>query len=326
MSEKAVFIIGGSGFIGTNCVAYFRRAGWRVVSFDLAPPLDSQHADVHVSGDIMDASSVASAMAAAAPQVVIHLAGRTDCDERTTVEEGYLSNTVGTANVLEAIKATPGIERAIITSSQYVAGPDRLPKDEFDYFPHTVYGQSKVETERLTRAADLPCCWTLIRPVNIWGPWHQRYSREFWRVVHRGLYIHPDLPAPTRTYGYVGNVVWQMARILELPVEKVNHKVLYVGDRQIPIDRWVFAFHQGIRGKDPLRIPYPVIRSLAFVGDGFSRLMGRPFYINSSRLRSMTQDYLTDMEATMDLLGEPPYSMEEGVKETVHWLREKVWV
>ena len=80
---------------------------------------------------------------------------------------------------MSAIRSYYAIERAIIASTQYVAGPSRLPKDDEDYFPHTVYGQSKVVTEQLTRAANLACAWTLVRPTNIWGPWHMRYRNNF---------------------------------------------------------------------------------------------------------------------------------------------------
>jgi len=325
LTARRVFITGGSGFIGTNLIESLLEQGCEVCNYDPQPPLQPAHRPHHQVGDILDASSLRQSVAAFQPDNLIHLAARTDCDETTTVKDGYRANTDGTQNVLDAIKATPGIQRALITSSQYVAGPGRLPKGDEDYFPHTVYGWSKVETERLTRAADLPCTWTLIRPVNIWGPWHQRYTREFWKIVHKGLYLHPGVPSPTRAYGYVGNIVWQIMRILELPPTMVNKQVFYVGDRPISIDKWIYAFHREIRGRDPLKIPFPAIKALAVAGDGISRLTGKPFYITSSRLRSMTQDYLTDIEPTFTTLGEPPFSLGEGVKQTTDWLRQEVW-
>jgi hypothetical protein len=43
--------------------------------------------------------------------------------------------------------------------------------------------------------------------------------------------------------------------------------------------------------------------------------------INSSRFRSMTTNYETPMEPTFELLGESPYSLENGIRETAAWLR-----
>jgi len=63
------------------------------------------------------------------------------------------------------------------------------------------------------------------------------------------------------------------------------------------------------------------MRALAVVGDIPTRLTGKAFLINSSRLRSMTTDYNTPIAETFELLGENPYSLEDGVRETVDWLR-----
>ena len=58
---------------------------------------------------------------------------------------------------------------------------------------------------------------------------------------------------------------------------------------------------------------------LAIFGDGITRL-GGTFPLTSSRYRSMTVDYPTPM-ATIEDFGSAPYSLEEGVEETVRWLR-----
>jgi len=46
-----------------------------------------------------------------------------------------------------------------------------------------------------------------------------------------------------------------------------------------------------------------------------------PFYLTSVRYRSMTSDYPVAMEKTFEALGRGPYSLEEGIAETVQWLR-----
>jgi nucleoside-diphosphate-sugar epimerase len=316
-----IFLTGASGFIGTNLVAELKSRNLPVCNYDWAEPSRPEDIDVWVKGDILDAPSVERAIGKFAPDAVIHLAARTDCDENTTVEDGYAVNTRGTANVLSAVRACGGVRRLIVTSSQYVCGPGRLPEGDRDFFPHTVYGWSKVETERLTRSADLACTWTLIRPVNIWGPHHVRYAREFWRIAAAGLYLHPGVPAPVRTYGYIGNVVWQIMRILELPPESVHERVVYLGDEPIRIDRWSIGFCRALRGKDPLTIPLAAMKVLALGGDVISLLTRRPFYLTSSRLRSMTVDYVSPLDETVALLGEAPYSLDEAIKHTAEWYK-----
>jgi GlcNAc-P-P-Und epimerase len=317
-----IVFTGASGFIGTNAVDAFAGWGHEVFNLDLAPPLKSSQRPVWHQVDILDAGALAAALHQIQPDTVIHLAGRTDCDESTTVEAGYRANTEGTQNLLDAIKATPSVQRAIITSSQFVCGPGYQPKDDLDFHPVTVYGQSKVLTEKATRAAGLACTWTLIRPTNIWGPWHQRYQREFWRVVSKGLYVHPGGAPVVRCYGFVGNILHQMRRILELPAEAVHEQVFYVGDFPGDIFHWVDGFSRALRGSPARRVPRPLLRALGLLGDAITQLTGKPFYLTSSRFRSMTSDYLVDMEKTFRVLGPPAISLEEGIRQSVEWYRQ----
>lgn len=318
-----VFITGGSGFIGTNLISALQERGDVICNFDKETPKKSEHEEFWVNGDIMNLESLKESLVSFGADWVIHLAARTECDENTTVEKGYSINTVGTSNLLESIKASASVKHAMITSSQYVCGPSRQPLGDEDYFPHTVYGWSKVETEKLTRAANLSCTWSLIRPVNIWGPYHARYADEFWKIASSGLYFHPNVPAPVRTYGYIGNVIWQMLGILELPAEKVNAEVFYVGDEPIKIDKWSIGFCKAFRGKEPPRIPLLGVKGLAIIGDMISFVIRRPFFITSSRLKSMTQDYISPVDKTIEALGESPYSLEEGIEKVVDWYKNE---
>src|ERR1035437_756823 len=205
-----VLVTGGSGFIGTNLIESLILAGHEIVNLDSSSPLDSSQARYWVAGDLFDLPSLKKAFEAFQPEWVVHLAARTDTlSERL---EDYDVNTRGTANVLEAVKACPSIRRLLVTSTQYVykSANRPFPSHETDFKPHTVYGQSKVITEQLTRDAGLECEWCIIRPSNIWGPWHMRYPQELWRVLAKGHYVHPGKAPVIRTYGYVKNIVHQI--------------------------------------------------------------------------------------------------------------------
>jgi GlcNAc-P-P-Und epimerase len=316
-----ILITGGSGFIGTNVIDSFSREGNVILNYSLHAPLDAGQASYWRAGDILDAQATTAAFQEFQPNRVLHLAARAECDENTTVEDGYRVNTAGTQNILDAIRATPSVERIIITSTQFVCGPGRLPTSDTDYFPATVYGQSKVIAEQLTRDAKLKSCWTIIRPTNVWGPWHMRYRREFWRVLERGLYVHPGRRPVIRTYAYVKNVASQIEKIFEAPRERVDGKTLYVGDRPINLFDWADGFSRALTGRGVRVIPRPLMRVLALAGDIPTRVSGKPFLINSSRYRSMITNYETPMEPTFELLGENPYTLEDGIHETVKWLR-----
>lgn len=316
-----LLLTGGSGFIGTNAMQYFAEHTEAQLNLDLQAPLNGEHTPYWLKANILDLNALTDSFRKFQPEAVIHLAARAECDETTTVEKGYQMNTVGTANVLAAIKATPSVQRVIITSSQFVCGPGYLPKNDEDFSPVTIYGQSKVITEQLTRKAGLACTWTIIRPTNIWGPWHLRYTREFWKIVQRGLYVHPGGKPVIRCYGFVGNLVRQMHRILQLPPEIVNRQVFYLSDPPDDIKRWANAFSLELRGTPVRVIPRFLLQGLGRIGDVISKITGRPFFITSSRYFSMTSDYSVPMHKTYEALGQPPISLEEGVQETAAWLR-----
>lgn len=316
-----ILVTGGSGFIGTNFIARALRDGHSIRDLSFTEPLAAAHREFWVEQDILDAGGLLQRVREFAPDWVIHLAARAECDENTTVEAGYQANTTGTTNLLAAVRVTPSVQRLIVTSTQYVCGPGRLPESDEDYFPVTIYGESKVETERLTRAADLECCWTLTRPTNVWGPWHLRYQREFWRIAARGLYVHPGDQPVVRSYGYVGNVVDQMMNILRADRESVHRRTFYLGDESDDIYNWTNAFCLALCGRPARRIPFGILRSAAKIGDVISSIRRKPFYIQSSRLNSMVTPYETPMAPTFETIGRGPYSLRQGVDQTVDWLR-----
>jgi len=315
-----ILITGGSGFIGTNLLEVLAAQGHTLLDLSKHPPLKDEHRMYWRKRDLMDREGMLNDFQEFQPEYVIHLAARTDCDENTTVDESYRMNTDGTQYVAEAVKSCATIRRTIFTSSQFVCGPGRLPEHDNDYFPATVYGQSKVICEQRIRAVDPSCCWTMIRPTNIWGPWHPRYPREFWAVVKKGLYMHPGGDPVVRCYGYVGNIVWQILRILTMPEREVNRKVFYVGDEAADIYEWTNAFSKALRGTPARKVPRIVLRSMGLVGDVISKITGRVFFINSSRVSSMVTNYVTPIAKTFSALGRPPFWLEEGVRITADWL------
>ncbi len=315
-----VLVTGGSGFIGTNLVENLLGDGVEVLNLDAARPFRPEHDVCWRPCDILDATALKEALARFAPTHVLHLAARTDCNERETVD-GYQANTAGTRNVLDAVAGAKSVARLIVTSTQFVCRPGHLPGHDEDYSPHTVYGQSKVICEQLTRQAKLDCPWTIVRPTTIWGPWLFRHRNTLFPLLCRGLYLHPGRQPCIRCWGYVGNVVAQFRRLLEVPAERIDHRTYYLGDRPRNLLDWVNGFSLRLRGKPVRIVPRSAVYLLGLAGDAVA-LAGVRAPITTSRYRSMTEDYVTPIEPTFALLGEPPFSLEEGIEQVVQWLNQ----
>lgn len=318
--KMKVLITGGSGFIGTNLVEHYLEEGISFLNVDWNPPLNPEHRPFWKEANIMDKSALQEIFSSYQPTVVIHLAARTDTDiyELDGDLNEYIQNTEGTKNVLDCIADTPGVARAVITSTMFVCQAGYLPEHDLDYKPFTLYGVSKQLTEQYTREANLSCTWTIIRPQTIWGPWSLRYRDVMFKVMRKGLYFHPAKKDVYRAYGYVKNVVWQIQQIVEAPKEKVHQQAFYVGDKPLNLLEWVQCVSRELTGKAARVIPTPIVKGIALTGD-ILKAFNISFPLTSTRFNSMTEDYLTTIDKTYRVFGEPPYSMEQGVKEIVAW-------
>lgn len=319
--KDKILITGASGFIGTNLVELFETKGYNFINLDINPPLKKNQSKHWIKGDIMDMEGLETIFGNYQPTIIIHLAAKTDTIGKTLDE--YAVNTIGTENVLKVIKKQPTIKRVIITSTQYVFFPKNypFPISDTDYHTHTVYGDSKVITEKLTRESDLKCCWTIIRPTNVWGPWHIRYANELLRMIKLGRYFHPGSLDVIKSYAYVKNVVHQITSMMNAEEALVDKLTYYVGDVPINSYKWVNSFSRKLRGKNIIIIPRMIIKLGAISGDVLN-LVGIKFPLNSKRFYNMTNDYLAPLEVTINNFGLYSDSLDNNIMETIQWLKE----
>ena len=160
-----ILITGGSGFIGTNAVEHWLNLGFDVMNLDVKPPQNGAHRDLWLRCDITEPSELRAAYEAFRPHYLLHLAARTDLDERRNLS-GYAANIDGVRNLLDIVG--PPLRRAIFASSRMVCRIGYQPQHEDDFAPPNLYGQSKVEGERLVRSSAMNCEWVIVRPTSIW--------------------------------------------------------------------------------------------------------------------------------------------------------------
>ena len=315
-----ILITGGSGFIGTNLIEYFISESINFINFDKTQPQNNGHIKYWHKGNLLDITTIRDVLSIYQPNIVIHLAARTDCDSNNILE--YNDNTDGTRNLIECIKEYDCIKQVIIVSTQYVYKskdrPFQLVDDE--YLPHTTYGESKVITEQITRQANLKCSWTIVRPANVWGPWHLRYPNELWKIIDRGFYIHASTKEVIRTYAYVKNVVHQLSEIIKAPIEKVNKKTFYLGDLPIDSYLWLNGISEQLGNKSIKRAPANFFKILALFGDILKKV-GLSFPIYTTRYKNMIEDYYAPTNVTIHEFGLSHPDLNANIKETIEWIK-----
>lgn len=317
-----ILLTGGSGFIGTNFTEFFSHfdSKIRIVNIDIKEPQANFENSHWIKCDILDKPSLLNIFREEQPNCVVHFAAETSCEPQLTMSD-FEVNTIGAKNVFDAADSVKSVKTLIHTSTQFINQFDFPLVNFFNYRPHTVYGESKIESEKILRLNKYNFKWVIIRPTNIWGKWHLRYPYEFWKVLNEGKYIHPNKRNVIRSYGYVSNVCSQIQKIIE-KIDSTNGDVYYVGDEPKALAEWVNGFSMALRGKNVRTAPPVLIKCIALFGDVL-KIIGFKFPITSSRYNSMIKSNPAPMQKTFDAIGYPKYSLDEGIKETVKWLRSE---
>lgn len=207
-----ILITGASGFIGENLLEDLLLKQHIVINIDNNPPRNTFHKQFWHNVNINNYTKFKQVISDFNPDYIIHLAARTDLEGR--ILDDYSANINGVENLMQIVKTLPNLKKVIVTSSMLVCHTGYYPKDQFDYAPNTLYGESKVETEKIVWDNKPQCDWAIIRPTSIWGPWFGVPYRNFFDMVISRKYFHIGRKSCTKTYGYVGNAVYQIEQIL----------------------------------------------------------------------------------------------------------------
>lgn len=156
---RRVLVTGHTGFKGGWLALWLHQMGAEVTGLSLAPPTEPSFFEQtrmrdlvhHVEGDIRDFDIVRSAVAAAKPELVFHLAAqplvRYSYDNPV---ETYATNVMGTVHVLEACRQTAGVEAVVcVTTDKCYENREQLwPYRECDPMGgHDPYSSSKGAAE-----------------------------------------------------------------------------------------------------------------------------------------------------------------------------------
>lgn len=314
-----ILVTGASGFIGTNILEDLISKGYEALNIDWTAPKIPERKNVWKEIDICDFEKFRNAAVDFNPDYLLHLAARTDLDGKTL--EDYAANVQGVENLMKILHELPNLKKVIITSSKFVTRNGYQIKNQHDYCPHTKYGESKVETELRVWADKPQCDWCIIRPTSIWGPWFGVPYRNFFDMVMRRMYFHIGHIKCHKTYGYIGNAVYQIEQLLFTETPDENNKVFYIGDEPAyEINEWADEIAAELGFKVPI-MPVWFVKCLAKFGD-FLELFKIHFPMQSFRFGNMTNDGTNDMSNTSRIAPEMPYTRLEGTKATIEWIKE----
>lgn len=316
LKEKKVLVTGAGGFIGSHLteelvqigasvrafVHYNSRNDWGLLEF--LPDNVKNEIDVF-SGEIQDSIVVRKAVKDI--DVVFHLAALIGIPYSYIAPESYINTNIkGTLNVMQAC-LEGGIEKVVHTSTSEVYGTAKyVPIDE----KHPLQGQSpysasKIGADKIAESYhlsfDLPVA--TIRPFNTFGP-RQSARAVIPTVISQALssgVIELGSLTPVRDLTYVKDTVNGFIKVAESPksigevINTGNSKGITIGD----ITEKIIS----LTGIPDLKIS-----------------------CNEKRIRpekSEVMELICDNSKAQKLLGwEPKHSLEEGLRETISWIKE----
>ena len=230
------FISGCAGFIGSNLTDRLLAAGHEIVGYDNFSTgratflCDASQSDrfTLITGDLLDAGSLTRAMAGV--EFVFHLAANADVRFGTDHPRKDLEqNTIGTINVLEAMRANDVRQIAFSSTGSIYGEALCFPTPECSPLPvqTSLYGASKLAAECFIEAfcEGFGLQAFIFRFVSILG---ERYTHGHVFDFCRQLRAHPEYlevlgnGSQRKSYLYVQDCIDAMLLAIESARGKVN--------------------------------------------------------------------------------------------------------
>ena len=144
-----VLVTGCNGFAGRHAIAALRQAGHEAVGGDLA--LAPGGASAGVELDVRDLASITRALEAVRPDAILHLGGIAFVPLGWTEPQRLFAvNTIGTLNLLDAVRQLAPATRVLVVTSAEVYGSHPAPAplaEDAPYRPDNIYGVAKAAAD-----------------------------------------------------------------------------------------------------------------------------------------------------------------------------------
>lgn len=144
-----VLVTGCNGFVGRHAMAALQQAGHKTIGSDVSCPADS--ADSCLTLDVRSLEAITQTLEAEKPDAILHLGGIAFVPLGWTEPQLLFSvNTIGTLNILDAVRQQAPSTRVLVVTSAEVYGshPASMPlTEDSPYCPDNIYGVAKAAAD-----------------------------------------------------------------------------------------------------------------------------------------------------------------------------------
>lgn len=310
-----VCLIGGSGFLGTSIINSNQNRNY--TNFD---KIKSHLIETSI-GDIRDLAQLERCIPDSA-EWIINLAAehKDDVEPRSLYDE---VNVQGAKNICE-VAEKKNIKKIFFTSSVAVYGfAPKNTNENGKINPFNDYGRTKYEAEGVyknwqQKSEDRQLI--IIRPTVIFGEGNRgnvynllkQLSKRFSPMIGNGENV--------KSMAYVKNV----SAFIHYCIDNCNEKLLiynYIDKPDFTMRRLVETVKQvlGDDDKPTLRIPVWIGILAGFAFDTLSFISQKKLSISSIRVKKFISDSQFDSSLYKETKFIPPYSLAEGLRNTINY-------
>lgn len=315
---KKILVTGADGFIGSHLVETLLEEGYEVRAFVLYNSFNTwgwldtftkEKLDkIEIfTGDVRDPNAVRKA--AMGVDAIFHLAALIAIPYSYYAPDAYVdTNIKGTLNVLQAARDL-NIERVLVTSTSEVYGTAQyVPIDEkHPYQGQSPYSATKIGADRIAesfyRSFELPV--TIVRPFNTFGP-RQSARAVIPTIITQLLAGKTEIKLgslkPTRDFNYVKDTakgfleIYRSDKTIGEEINIATQKEISIGQLAEELIRQINPNAKIICDEQRLRPSKSEVERLLGCNEKIKRLTA----------------------------WEPRYTFEEGLAETIAFLRENM--
>lgn len=306
MLEKRILIAGGRGFIGRALAQRLLKRGAHVVSLSrggVASDVGPGHAK-EIVADMRDPHALLNALKGRQFEYVVNASGYIDHagyfdGGREVVNIHY----VGTLNLLEQVN-WPGLERfvQIGSSDEYGAGP--APQSEkHRESPISPYSAAKAGTthliQSLSRTEGFP--GVVVRLFLVYGPGQnqQRFLPQIIKGCLEGTAFPTSAGEQLRDFCYIDDVV---------------DGIIHASVKPRAVGEVI-----NIASGTPIAVRAVIEKVVQLIGSGKPDFGVHPYRPGEN------MKLYADISAARELLSwQPETSLEDGLKKTISWYRQKL--